>query len=83
MEELEDRNFPGISASNIFYQLYRTPPVAPVLFSNGLWGSYIGRTAYGNVYHSGYSTDVRQIMLTQISLEQQLPIKGLSVKSSV
>ena len=78
---LEDRNFPGVSASSIFYQLYRTPPVAPVLFSNGLWGSYIGRTAYGNVYHSGYTTDQRQIMLTQISLEQQLPIKGLSAKA--
>jgi TonB-linked SusC/RagA family outer membrane protein len=77
---IEDRNFPGISASNIFYQLYRTPPVAPVLFSNGLWGSYIGRTAYGNVYSSGYTHDVRQIMLTQLSLEQKLPLKGLSAK---
>ncbi len=78
---VEDRNYPGISAGSIFYQLYRTPPVAPVVFSNGLWGSYIGRTAYGNVYHSGYSHDLRQIMLTQISLEQQLPIKGLSAKA--
>lgn len=77
---IEDRHFPGISASNIFYQAYRTPPVAPILFSNGLWGSYIGRTAYGNVYNSGYTTDLRQIMLTQLSLEQQLPIKGLSAK---
>ena len=25
--------------------------------------------------------DVRQIMLTQVSLEQQLPLKGLSVKA--
>ncbi len=78
---VEDRHFPGISAGSIFYQLYRTPPVAPVLFTNGLWGSYIGRTAYGNVYSSGYTTDLRQIMLTQISLEQQLPIKGLSAKA--
>jgi TonB-linked SusC/RagA family outer membrane protein len=78
---VEDRHFPGISAGSIFYQLYRTPPVAPVLFSNGLWGSYIGRTAYGNVYSSGYTTDLRQIMLTQVSLEQQLPIKGLSAKA--
>lgn len=78
---VEDRHFPGISAGSIFYQVYRTPPVAPVLFSNGLWGSYIGRTAYGNIYSSGYTTDLRQIMLTQISLEQQLPLKGLSVKA--
>ena len=78
---VETRNFPGIGASNIFYQLYRTPPVAPVVFGNGLWGSYIGRTAYGNVYSSGYTNDLRQIMLTQVSLEQQLPLKGLSVKA--
>ncbi|MEO8414809.1 MAG: TonB-dependent receptor [Ginsengibacter sp.] len=78
---VEDRHFPGISAGSIFYQLYRTPPVAPVLFSNGLWGSYIGRTAYGNVYSSGYTTDLRQIMLTQVSIEQKLPIKGLSAKA--
>ena len=78
---VEDRNFPGIGAGSIFYQLYRTPPTAPVVFSNGLWGSYIGRTAYGNVYNSGYTNDLRQIMLTQVSLEQQLPLKGLSVKA--
>lgn len=78
---VEDRRFPGISASNIFYQLYRTPPVAPVIFTNGLGGSYIGRSAYGNVYNSGYANDLRQIMLTQLSLEQQLPLKGLSVKA--
>jgi TonB-linked SusC/RagA family outer membrane protein len=78
---VEDRNFPGIGAGSIFYQLYRTPPVAPVVFGNGLWGSYIGRTAYGNVYSSGYTNDLRQIMLTQVSLEQQLPLKGLSVKA--
>ena len=77
----EDRSFPGISASNIFYQLYRTPPVAPVLFSNGLGGSYIGRTAYGNVFNSGYTHDIRQIVLTQLSLEQRLPLKGLSAKA--
>ncbi|MBZ4191963.1 SusC/RagA family TonB-linked outer membrane protein [Niabella beijingensis] len=77
---VEDRQFPAVSASSIFYQLYRTPPVAPVLFSNGLWGSYIGRSAYGNVYESGYAKDLRQIMLTQVSLEQKLPLKGLTAK---
>lgn len=78
---VEDRRFPGRSAESIFDQLYRTPPVAPVLFSNGLWGSYIGRSAYGNVYKSGYAYDLRQILLSQISLEQKLPIKGLAVKA--
>ena len=78
---VEDRRFPARSAGSIFDQLYRTPPVAPVLFSNGLWGSYIGRSAYGNIYKSGYTYDLRQILLTQVSLEQKLPIKGLTAKA--
>lgn len=78
---VEDRRFPARSAGSIFDQLYRTPPVAPVRFSNGLWGSYIGRSAYGNIYESGYAHDLRQILLSQVSLEQKLPIKGLSVKA--
>lgn len=78
---VEDRHLPARTAGSIFDQLYRTPPVAPVLFSNGLWGSYIGRSAYGNVYKSGYNQDLRQIALTQVSLEQKLPVKGLTVKA--
>lgn len=78
---VEDRRYPAKSAGSIFDQLYRTPPVAPVVFSNGLPGSYIGRSAYGNIHNSGYANDLRQILLSQIALEQQLPIKGLSVKA--
>ncbi|MCC6290446.1 MAG: TonB-dependent receptor [Chitinophagaceae bacterium] len=78
---VEDRRFPARSAGSIFDQLYRTPPVAPVLFSNGLWGSYIGRSAYGNVHKSGYTNDLRQILLSQVSLEQKLPVKGLTAKA--
>lgn len=78
---VEDRRYPARSAGSIFDQLYRTPPVAPVLFSNGLWGSYIGRSAYGNIYKSGYSNDLRQILLSQVSVEQKLPLKGLTAKA--
>ncbi|WP_431294396.1 SusC/RagA family TonB-linked outer membrane protein [Pedobacter sp. P26] len=81
---VEDKRYPGKSAASIFDQLYRTPPVAPVTFSNGLPGSYIGRSAYGNIYQSGYSNDLRQILTTQVSVEQQLPfVKGLSVKGVI
>ena len=78
---IEDKRFPAISAASIFDQLYRTPPIAPLTFSNGLWGSYIGRSAYGNVFKSGYSNSLSQVLLTQVSLEQQLSfIKGLSAR---
>ncbi|WP_018613363.1 SusC/RagA family TonB-linked outer membrane protein [Segetibacter koreensis] len=87
---VEDRHFPGRSSSpsvgdlSIFNQAFRTPPIAPLTFTNGLWGGYIGRSAYGNVYHSGYNQTTGYTLLNQISIEQQLPfIKGLSVKGVV
>lgn len=87
---VEDRHFPGRSSSpsvgdlSIFNQAFRTPPIAPLTFSNGLWGGYIGRSAYGNIYHSGYNQSTGYTVLNQISIEQQLPfIKGLSVKGVV
>ncbi|MBA4165991.1 MAG: SusC/RagA family TonB-linked outer membrane protein, partial [Chitinophagaceae bacterium] len=87
---VEDRHFPGRSTSSsfgdlsIFNQAFRTPPIAPLTFSNGLWGGYIGRSAYGNIYHSGYNQTTGYTLLNQFSIEQQLPfIKGLSVKGVV
>jgi TonB-linked SusC/RagA family outer membrane protein len=79
---VEDRHFPGVSAGNIFYQAFRTPPTAPLTFSNGLPGSYIGRSAAGNISESGNTQTSGYTLLNQISIEQQLPfIKGLSVKA--
>jgi len=79
---VEDRHFPGVSAGSIFYQAFRTPPNAPLTFSNGLPGSYIGRSAAGNISESGYTQTTGYTLLNQISIEQQLPfIKGLSVKA--
>lgn len=78
----EERNSPAIPTNQIFYQAFRTPPVAPVTFSNGLWGGWIGSSVYGNIFKSGYNKLVGYTMLTQLSIEQQLPfIKGLSVKA--
>lgn len=81
---VEDRNFPGVGAGSIFYQAFRTPPTAPLVFSNGLPGSYIGRSAYGNIYNSGYSNTLGYVLLSQFSIEQKLPfIEGLSLKAAV
>jgi TonB-linked SusC/RagA family outer membrane protein len=81
---VEDRRFPGVSSSAIFYQAFRTPATAALTFSNGLPGSYIGRSADGNIFGSGYTQTVGYTLLNQISIEQQLPfIKGLSVKAVV
>ena len=81
---VEDRNQSAVNTGFIFYQAFRTPAVAPLTFSNGLWGSYIGRTAYGNLHHSGWAKTTGYTLLNQFSIEQQLPfIKGLSVKAAV
>ena len=81
---VEDRKYPGVSAGNIFYQAFRTPPTAPLTFSNGLPGSYIGRSAAGNIFGSGNTNTIGNTLLTQFSIEQQLPfIKGLSAKGAV
>ncbi len=87
---VEDRHYPGRSTSpsvgdlSIFNQAFRTPPIAPLTFSNGLWGGYIGRSAYGNIYHSGYNQTTGYTLLNQLSIEQQLPfIKGLSARGVV
>ena len=82
--KVEDRKYPGVSAERIFYQGFRTPPNAPLKFSNGIPGGYIGRSAYGNVFGSGYNQTVGYTLLNQLFIEQQLPfVKGLSVKAVV
>ena len=81
---VEDRKYPGVSAGNIFYQAFRTPANAPLTFSNGLPGSYIGRSAAGNIFGSGEASSIGYTLLNSFSIEQQLPfIKGLSVKGLV
>jgi len=81
---VEDRNSPGVNSYSIFYQAFRTPPNAPLTFSNGLPGSYIGRSAAGNIFGSGDVQTLGYTLLNQVSIEQQLPfIKGLSVKALV
>lgn len=80
---VEDRNQSAVNTGFIFYQAFRTPPTAPLTFSNGLWGSHIGRTAYGNIHHGGWAKTVGYSLLNQFSIEQQLPVKGLSVKAAV
>lgn len=79
---IEDGNQPGVWVEDIFYQAFRTPPIAPLTYPNGLPGGYIGRTAWGNIYTSGYKKDVTTFVYSQFALEQELSfIKGLSAKA--
>ena len=74
----------GAANGGIMYQAFRTPPTSPIYFSNGLWGSYIGRSLVGYIYNSGYAFNENTQLLTTFSIEQQLPfVKGLSLKGVV
>ena len=76
---VEQRNltWAGYNTQTIFENLINTTPVTtPKLFSNGLapW-------LYASIYNDPSYTDVNgNVMLTQASVEQKLPVKGLSVK---
>lgn len=80
----ESKNYPGQSAGDIMYQAYRTPPVSAILYSNGLWGQYVGKSLMAMVYHSGYSQEPADQLNTTLSIEQQLPfLEGLSIKGVI
>lgn len=67
----------------ILYQAFRTPPTSAIWYTNGLWGSYIGRSLVGYISHSGYTLNENTQLYTSFSIEQQLPfIKGLSIKGT-
>lgn len=86
-----DQHYAGKSSSGnysnanggILYQAFRTPPTSPIWYTNGLWGSYIGRSLVGYISHSGYVLNENTQMYSTFSIEQQLPfIKGLSIKGT-
>ncbi|MEO7211795.1 SusC/RagA family TonB-linked outer membrane protein [Mucilaginibacter sp.] len=79
----EDQHYPAQGAGTIYRQAYRQPPISPVRYSNGLPAAYIGQSLYGEIYDSGYQTNKNNSLLTQLSIDQALPIKGLSIKGVV
>ncbi len=79
----EDQHFPSVGAGSIIGQAQRQNPTYPVQYSNGIGAGYIGQSLYGEIYQSGYSTNNNTSLLTQLSIDQKLPIKGLSIKGIV
>lgn len=77
---VEDNHFPPFSADNIIGLAQRQAPTTPVYYSNGLWSGYIGQSLIGQIYHSGYQFDEKKTMQSQLSIDQKLPLKGLSIK---
>ncbi|ACU60202.1 SusC/RagA family TonB-linked outer membrane protein [Chitinophaga pinensis] len=80
---VEDQHFPATGAGSILDQAMRQAPTTPVYYSNGLWTGYIGQSLIGEIYHSGYHLSENSSLITQLSIDQQLPVKGLSIKAVV
>lgn len=79
-----DGYYPTYTAAFMLGQAFRTPPTSAVYYSNGLWGSYIGQSLVGEIFHSGQQVNQGNAMQMQLSIEQQLPfIHGLSIKGVV
>jgi TonB-linked SusC/RagA family outer membrane protein len=67
----------------LFRGVYKFLPVAPLRFTNGLWGESSGNAPLGVVNSDGYWRQYTNNILSTITLEQKLPfIKGLSLKGS-
>ncbi|MDR6944756.1 TonB-linked SusC/RagA family outer membrane protein [Mucilaginibacter pocheonensis] len=77
---VEDQHFPSQSAGTIIGQAQRQAPTTPIYYSNGLWSGYIGQSLIGEIYHSGYQFNENTAVLSQFTVDQKLPIKGLSLK---
>ena len=69
--------------SQLFRGVYKFIPVAPLQFSNGLYGESSGNAPLAVTHSNGYFHQYTNNWLSTIALEQKLPfIKGLSVKGA-
>jgi TonB-linked SusC/RagA family outer membrane protein len=76
----ENQHYPAIGAGSIINQAERQNPTYPVQYTNGLAAGYIGQSLYSEIYQSGYQINNNKALLTQLSIDQKLPIEGLSIK---
>jgi len=79
----EDGHYPSVAAGSIIDQAQRQNPTYPIQYSNGIGSGYIGQSLYGEIYDSGYGINRNTALFTQLSIDQKLPIKGLSIKGVV
>jgi TonB-linked SusC/RagA family outer membrane protein len=72
------------STGQLFRGVYKFLPVAPLRFTNGLWGESSGNAPLGVTNSDGYFRQNTNNLLSTITVEQKLPfIPGLSVKGAI
>jgi len=72
---------PPISSGRLFELVgFAIPSHGPLVYSNGMYGTYV----MGSLYNSGYFKGNTTAIYSQLSIEQQLPfVPGLSAKGTV
>lgn len=78
---IQKSTYPSISTSRIFELIgYAHPANGPLLFSNGMNGTYVT----GSIYNSGYQRVNTGSLFSQLSVEQELPfLPGLKAKGTI
>jgi len=74
---------PQHNAGNLLRSTYKYIPTDVYKFSNGLWGASNGLSPYATLMSGGYTRGYYNQQLLSASLEQKLPLKGLSIKGVV
>jgi len=80
---LQEGHYPGTGSGSIIDQAMRQAPYAPIYYTNGDWSGYIGQSLIGEIYHSGYAVNQNTALYTQLSIDQKLPVPGLSLKGVI
>lgn len=74
---------PQHNAGNLLRSTYKYIPMDTYKFQNGLWGASNGLSPYATLQSGGYSRGNFDQQLMTVSIDQKLPIKGLSIKGVV
>ncbi len=82
-QEKDDNIDPDNSVYNLLRDTYKYIPTDPYRFSNGLWGASAGLSPLAPLNSGGYSRNYFNALLSSFSVDQKLPIKGLSIKGVV
>lgn len=74
---------PGHNPTNLLRSTFKYIPTDPYKFSNGLWGASNGLSPFATLMSGGYRRSNYDQQLMTASINQKLPIKGLSIKGVV
>ena len=74
---------PEETASGLFRSGFKFIPIRNIVYSNGLWGEFAGRSPVAILNSGGYVKNSNNTLLTTASIEQELPfLEGLNVKGT-